>query len=78
MSSACADIRQSAEQFGETQRSLVIWADELTPEIENLKQSAIGLQAEAVRAAMYAQSLRAASERLSIVSQLLTDEGGAS
>ena len=75
-SGAQTELRHSAEQFIATARVLNQYADELTPEIENLKQSAIGAQAEAVRACMYALSTRAASDRLAIVAMLLADEGG--
>jgi hypothetical protein len=77
MQSAQAELKQSVELLGDTQKALVIWADELTPDVENLKQTAIGVQAEAIRTAIHALSMRAAAERLAVVAQLLADEGGA-
>ena len=76
-SGAQTELRHCAEQFSATALALNQYANELTPEIENLRQTAIGAQAEAVRACMYALSSRAAAERLAIVALLLTDEGGA-
>lgn len=77
MQSAQGDLKQSVELLQETQNALTVWADELTPDAENLRHVAIGVQAEGIRTAIHALSIRAASERLAIVSQLLADEGGA-
>lgn len=77
MQSAQADLRQSVELLAETQQTLTVLADEIRPDAEGLKQSAIGVQAAAIRSAIHAQGMRAASERLAVVSQLMADEGGA-
>lgn len=71
------DLRVAAELLGEAKRAIEIWASELTTDPENLRQSAIGTQAEAVRVAMSALTVRGASERLNVVAQLVADEGGA-
>lgn len=71
------DLRVAAELLGEAKRAIEIWADELSPDPENLRQSAIGTQAEAVRVCMSALTVRGASERLNVVAQLVADEGGA-
>ncbi len=76
MQSAQSELKLAVELLGDTQKALTIWAAELSPDVENLKQTAIGVQAEAIRTALHAQSMRAVAERLSVVSQLLTDEGG--
>lgn len=76
---AKGDIEQAAASLGEIQRALTLWADELSTDPENLHQSAVGVQAEAMRCAMSGLTIRAASERLAIVSQLAADAvGGAS
>ena len=72
------DLRVAAELLGEAKRAIEIWADELTADHENLRQSAIGTQAEAVRVAMSGLTVRAASERLNVMAQLVADEAGAS
>ena len=71
------DLDVAAELLGEAKRAIEIWASELTTDPENLRQSAIGTQAEAVRVAMSALTVRGASERLNVVAQLVADEGGA-
>jgi hypothetical protein len=73
---AKGDIELAARSLGEVQRALTIWADELTTDPENLHQTSVGVQAEAMRAAMSALTVRAASERLAIVSQLASDAKG--
>ena len=73
---AKGDIEAAATALGEIQRALTLWADELSTDPENLHQSAVGVQAEAMRTAMSALTVRAASERLAIVSQLAADAMG--
>ena len=75
---AKGDIELAATSLGEVQRALTLWADELSTDPENLRQTAVGCQAEAMRATMTGLTVRAASERLAVVSQLIADEGGAS
>jgi hypothetical protein len=78
MIAAKGDIEQAARSLDEVRAALTIWADELSTDAENLRQSAIGVQAEAIRATMSGLTMRAASERLNVVAQLIADEGGAS
>jgi hypothetical protein len=73
---AKCDLELAARSLGEIQRALTIWADELTVDGENLHQTSVGAQAEAMRLAMSALSVRAASERLAVVAQLATDAVG--
>ncbi len=75
---AKGDIEQAARAFDEVRAALTQWADELTTDAENIRLSAVGVQAEAIRGAVSALTLRGASERLAIVSLLLADEGAAS
>jgi hypothetical protein len=77
---AKGDIEAAATALGEIQRALTLWADELSTDPESLHQSAVGVQAEAMRCTMSGLTIRAASERLAIVSQLAADAktGGAS
>lgn len=72
------DLEVAAELLGEAKRAIEVWAAELSTEHENLRQSAIGTQAEAVRACMSALTVRGVSERLNVVAQLVADEAGAS
>jgi hypothetical protein len=72
---AKGDIELAAATLSEIQKALQLWADELTIEPENAHQSAVGVQAEAMRLAMSALTVRAASERLAIVAQLAADVG---
>jgi hypothetical protein len=74
---AKGDLELAARSLGEIQRALQLWADELTIEPENAHQSAVGVQAEAMRLAMAGLSVRAASERLAVVAQLAQDVAGA-
>jgi hypothetical protein len=75
---AKGDLEAAATTLGDIQRALTLWADELSTDPENLHQSAVGVQAEAMRCAMSGLTIRAASERLAIVSQLANDaKGGA-
>ena len=75
---AKCDLELAARSLGEIQRALELWADELTVDGENLHQTSVGAQAEAMRLAMSALTVRAASERLALVSQLAADaKGGA-
>jgi len=73
---AKGDIEIAARSLEEIRTSLARWADELTIDPENAHQSAVGIQAEAIRITMSALTVRAASERLEIVSQLAADAGG--
>ncbi|MEI9936685.1 MAG: hypothetical protein WDO69_05625 [Pseudomonadota bacterium] len=77
MIEAKRDLDVAAELLGEAKRAIEIWASELTTDAENLRQTAIGTQAEAVRLCMSALTVRGASERLNVVAQLVADEGGA-
>jgi hypothetical protein len=52
------------------------WVDELQMDHESAHQSAVGVQAEAIRLAVCALSVRAASERLAVVAQLSADSAG--
>jgi len=76
---AKGELEIAVRTLDESRAALQIWADELSIDPENAHQSAIGVQAEAIRLAMSALSVRAASERLAVVAQLATDAtGGAS
>lgn len=76
---AKGDLELAARSLDEIRAPLQIWADELTIEPENAHQSAVGVQAEAMRLAMAGLSVRAASERLAVVAQLAATDahGGA-
>jgi hypothetical protein len=74
---AKADLELAVRTLAESGAALAQWAAELTIEPENAHQSAVGLQAEAIRLAMSALTVRAASERLAVVAQLATDSKGA-
>ncbi len=73
--SAKSELETAVRTLDESRAALQIWADELSIEPENAHQSAVGVQAEAIRLTMAALSVRAASERLAVVSQLATDLG---
>ena len=75
MVEAKRDLEIAAELLGEAKRAIEAWSAELSTDLENLRQSAIGTQAEAVRACMSALAIRGASERLNVVAQLVADEG---
>jgi hypothetical protein len=76
---AKGEIELACRTLDETRKTLQLYADELSVDPENAHQSAVGIQAEAIRVAVTGLSLRAASERLAIVSQLASDtKGGAS
>ncbi len=70
---AKGDIELAATTLGEIQKALTLWADELTIDPENAHQSAVGVQAEAMRLVMAGLTVRAASERLAVVAQLAKD-----
>lgn len=72
---AKGDLELACRTLDESRKALQLWADELTVEPENAHQSAVGVQAEAIRLTMAGLSVRAASERLAIVAQLATDAG---
>jgi hypothetical protein len=75
---AKADLEMAVRTLDESRAALQVWADELSIDPENARQSAVGVQAEAIRIAMCGLTVRAASERLAIVSQLALDcTGGA-
>ena len=69
---AKGDLEVVVTTLGEIQRALACWAEELSIEPENAHQSAVGVQAEAIRLALSALAVRAASERLALASQLAT------
>ena len=73
---AKGDLESAVVALDESRAALQLWADELTIDPENAHQSAVGVQAEAIRLAMSALTVRAASERLAVVSQLATDATG--
>lgn len=79
---AKGDLEIAARLLDESRGALERWADELTIEPENAHQSAVGVQAEAIRVVMTGLTVRAAAERLAVVAQLATDaaesKGGAS
>ena len=76
---AKGDLEIAVRMLDESRAALQIWADELTIDPENAHQSAVGVQAEAIRIVMSGLTVRAASERLAVVAQLATDAvGGAS
>ena len=77
MIEAKRQLEMAAELLGESKVAIELWAAELTTNQENLRQTAIGTQAEAVRASMSALAVRGASERLTVVALLAADEGGA-
>ena len=74
---AKGDIEIAARTLDESRAALTRWADELTIDPENAHQSSVGVQAEAIRIVMSALSVRAASERLAVVAQLVADLTGA-
>jgi len=73
---AKSEIELAARTLTESTAALTQWAAELKIDPENAHQSAVGVQAEAIRIAMSALSVRAASERLAIVAQLAADAAG--
>lgn len=73
---AKGDLEIAVRTLDESRAALQLWADELTIDAENAHQSAVGVQAEAIRLAMSALTVRAASERLAVVAQLATDATG--
>jgi len=75
---AKGDLEIAVQALDESRSALQRWADELRIDPENAHQSAVGIQAEAIRLAMSALTVRAASERLEVVSQLAADAAGAS
>ena len=74
---AKGDLEIAARSLDEIRASLTRWADELTVEADNLHQTAVGVQAEAIRIAVTGLTVRAASERLEVVSHLVSDMAGA-
>ena len=73
---AKGDLEIAVRSLDEIRAALSRWADELTIDPENAHQSAVGVQAEAIRIVMSGLTVRAASERLAIVAQLAADVGG--
>lgn len=73
---AKGDLEIAVRTLDESRAALQIWADELSIDPENAHQSSVGVQAEAIRLAMSALTVRAASERLAIVAQLAADASG--
>jgi hypothetical protein len=74
---AKGDLELACRTLDSSRAALQVWADELSIEPENAHQSAVGVQAEAIRLVMSAMSVRAASERLEIISLLAADAKGA-
>ena len=74
---AKSELESAVRTLDESREALTRWAAELTIDAENAHQSAVGVQAEAIRLAMSALSVRAASERLAVVAQLAADATGA-
>jgi hypothetical protein len=74
---AKGDLEIAVRMLDESRAALQIWADELTIDPENAHQSAVGVQAEAIRLAMSALTVRATAERLAVVAQLAADAAGA-
>jgi hypothetical protein len=70
---AKGDLEIAVRSLDEISAALQLWADELSIEPENAHQSAVGVQAEAIRLAVSALTVRAASERLEVVAQLARD-----
>lgn len=68
------DIEQAVRSLDGVRAALTLWADELSTDSENLRQTAIGVQAEAIRAVMSALNVRAAGERLNVLAQLAAKE----
>jgi hypothetical protein len=73
---AKGDLELACRTLEESRKALQLWADELSIEPENAHQSAVGVQAEAIRLAVTALSVRAASASLAIVAQLGADAAG--
>jgi len=73
---AKGDLETAVRTLAESGAALARWADELSIDPENAHQSAVGVQAEAIRIAMSALTVRAASERLETVAQLAADAMG--
>jgi hypothetical protein len=66
---AKVDLEVVVTTLGEIQRALACWAEKLSIEPEHAHQSPVGVQAEAMRLALSALAVRAASERLALASQ---------
>lgn len=73
---AKGDLEIAVRTLDEARAALQLWADELTIDPENAHQSAVGVQAEALRVVMCGMTVRAASERLAVVAQLANDAIG--
>ena len=73
---AKGDLETAVRTLEDSRTALQRWAEELTIEPENAHQSAVGVQAEAIRIAMSGLTVRAASERLSLVATLAKDAAG--
>jgi hypothetical protein len=74
---AKGDLEIAVRTLDESRAALQIWAEELSIDPENAHQSAVGVQAEAIRLAMSAMTVRATAERLAIIAQLAADATGA-
>jgi len=72
---AKGDLELAVRTLEESRAALERWADELTVDAENAHQSAVGVQAEAIRVIMCGLSIRAAAERLAVVAQLASERG---
>ena len=73
---AKSELESAVRTLDESRAALALWADELSIAPESARQSAVGVQAEAIRLGCAALSVRAASERLAIVAQLAADAAG--
>lgn len=71
------DLKTTAEAFSRIAIELHAASRALYVDSEGLRQTAIGLQAEAMRAAMAALTARAVSERLSTIARIDSDQEAA-
>jgi hypothetical protein len=73
---AKGDLELACRTLDESRAALQVWANELSIDPENAHQSAVGVQAEAIRLAISALTVRATAERLAVVAQLAKDAIG--
>ena len=71
------ELELAARTLDEVRKAVTVIADELSLEPENAHFLSVAIQAESLRATLCGLSLRAACERLEIVSQLAKDATGA-
>jgi hypothetical protein len=73
------ELELAAKSLDEIRKAVTVIADELSLEPENAHFLSVAIQAESLRTALCGLSLRAACERMEIVSALAKDiAGGAS